>query len=630
MPSLAVKNKSSREGHPEPSLLRVDDLSGGLDLRRSPSLLKGSRARRLRNWSLEEPGALLTYPGWLTRSTSSLASRRLQGGQRVYLSGVTPFLLGADNGSVYKPSDAGVWGASVLSGLHATNDVFFPYDRDMVAVFDGSNVPKKSTDGTTWTQMGITAPPTPPTAAAVAGGSLTDASTYRFSYTYLDSALGAESNASATVDQAVAGANLTVRVTVTASADAQVDVINIYAMDVTGGETVRRFAGTRANTNGTVDISTENWSSADEEPTDHTVPPALAFGVLWKNRWWARHATVKNRLHFSQIFEPQSWPALYFIDIPFEKGDEISAVIAFGDTLVVFGQTTKPFLVIGQTSLDFEVRPSAAAEAGALGPRAVCVIENGIVHAAAEGVFIFDGASDRLLSYDIDPGWRDMMTRSATTDLQRVPLVYDRMRKEVRIAAPRLYPYGSTGEWILDLNRTRLQEVPAWTSTDRAIGGYISWDGNESTLGNRGRLWSWKAATAELCEEAIGATADGGNMVCDYEGPVFTSSLQMARFTELYGEYEPAAGAFALEVLADGVSVASPSVAITGTLSLYGTGTYGTATYAGAGRRPFVKTLPLRAEGRSVAVRATYTGQAQYRWFNYALSVVSEQTPRGI
>ncbi len=408
------------------------------------------------------------------------------------------------------------------------------------------------------------------------------------------------------------------------------DTIRIYAMDVTGGETVRRFAGSRANTNGTVDISSENWDTADEEPTDHTVPPALAFGVLWKNRWWARHATVKNRLHFTQIFEAQSWPALYFIDIPFEKGDEISAVISFGDTLVVFGQTSKPFLVIGQTSLDFEVRPSAAAEAGALGPRAVCLIENGIIHGSAEGIYIFDGASDRLLSHDIDPGWQDLMSGAATADLQKIPITYHKSRKEVRIAVPRLYPYGTAGEWILDLSRTRLQEVPAWTSTDRNIGGYIQWDGNETTLGNRGRLWSWLDSTVELAEESVGTTADGSNMTCDYEGPTFTTSLQMARFVELYGEFQPTSGTFGLDVLVDGLTVSTPTVAITGNLSLYGSGVYGTATYAGAGRRPFVKMLPLRAEGRSIYVKATYAGQSRFRWYSYAVSVVTELVPRGI
>jgi hypothetical protein len=624
MPSLSKSRSSSG-----PQLLTVQDLSAGVDLRNAPSLMKPNRARRLRDWSLQEPGALLVYPGFASFSTSSLGSRRCQGGRRVYLSGST-FTLAADNGSIYKPSDAGVWGSAVLSGRHATNDIDFPYDRDLVAVLDGSTVPQKSTNGTTWTQMGITAPSVAPTASAVAGGSLTAASTYEASYTFTSSALGTESNASATVQQATAGANLTVRVAVTASADAQVDGINVYVRDVTAGETVRRKYASYANTTTNRDITSNTWGSAAEEPSDHNVPPALSFAVVWKNRWWARDATVKNRIRFTQIFANQSWPATFFIDMPFERGDEVSAMLPIGDTLVVFGLVSKPFLIIGQTSLDFEVRPSASAEAGALGPRAVALIENGIVHAAAEGVYIFDGATDRLLSYDIDPAWTDFVAGTSQADLAKVPVVYHRKRKEVRIGVPRLYPYGTAGEWILDLNRTRIQSTPAWTSTSRTVGGFIHWDGNESTTGNRGRLFSWSNTVAKLFEEATGTSADGANMVADYEGPDFIAGLPMARFLELYGEYQPTAGGFALEVLCDARSIASLSIAIGAGLAKYGTDVYGTATYAGANRQPFVRALPLAAEGRSVSVRATYTGQGAFRWFSYAVSVLAEALPRGL
>ena len=629
MPAITLK--SARGGLALPELLQVSDISAGLDLRKSPSLLKPNRARRLRNWSLSEPGALVVYPGWDLLSTSSLGNVRAQGGQRVYFGSGSPFMLAGYDGSVYKPSDAGVWGAAVLTGLNASNEMYFPHDRDLVAVFDGANVPKKSVDGTTWTQFGITAPSVAPTATAVnAGGTLTDTSVYEFSYSYVDDGLVAESNESATVQVTMATPNLTARVGVTASADPQVDTIYIYARDVTAGETVRRKVASRANTTGTTDVLTESWSSAVEAPTDHTVPPALSFGVLWKNRWWARHATVKNRLHFTQIFEPQSWPALYYIDIPFERGDEISALIAYGDTLVVFGQSSKPFLIIGQTSLDFEVRPSAVAEAGALGPRAVGLIENGIVHAAAEGVYIFDGASDRLLSYDIDPGWRDMVSGSTVADLQRIPVQYHRARKEVRIGVPRLYPYNTAGEWIIDLNRTRLQESPAWTTTDRTVGGYIHWDGNEPSVGNRGRLFSWSNTTGQLYEEAVGTTANGSDMVTDYEGPTFATGLPMARFLQYFDEYEPNAGSFSREVLIDGVSVWSSGGSVGAGQAMYGTGLYGTATYAGAGRRPYVTDLPLEAEGRSLVVRSTYTGQAAFKWFSYATAVLAESLPRGL
>jgi hypothetical protein len=632
MPSLS-RSRSSRSASTDPQLLTVSDLSAGIDLRASPSLIKPNRARRLRNWSLQEPGTLLVYPGWASFSTSSLGSRRLQGAQRVYLSSAT-FSLGADNGNVYKPTDAGVWGSTVLTGLHATNDIYFPHDRDMVGVLDGSNVPKKSTNGSTWTQLGITAPTVAPTAGAVAGGSLTAGNVIEASYTYQDNELSAESNASTTVQATPAGANLRVQVTVTGPADPQVDIINVYARDVTSGETVRRFAGTVANPGSgltaTVDLTSKNWTAAAEEPTDHNVPPALSFAVVWKNRWWARDATVKNRIRFTQIFQNQSWPATFFIDIPFERGDEVAAILPIGDTLVIFGLVSKPFLVIGQTSLDFEVRPSAAAEAGALGPRAVALIENGIVHAAAEGVYIFDGATDRLLSYDIDPGWQDFVAATSQTTLAKTALIYHRKRKELRIAVPRLYPYSTAGEWVLDLNRTREQSTPAWTTTDRTIGGYVHWDGNESTTGNRGRLFSWSDTVAKLFEESTGTTADGSDLATDYEGPAFITGLPVARFLELYGEFQPTAGTFALEVLVDAVSVASLSVNIGAGLSQYGTSTYGTATYAGASRKPFQKMLPLAAEGRSITLRSTYTGQAAFRWFSYAVSVLPEALPRGL
>jgi hypothetical protein len=92
----------------------------------------------------------------------------------------------------------------------------------------------------------------------------------------------------------------------------------------------------------------------------------LSFGVVWKNRWWARSATRTNRLHFTQLFQPQSWPSLFYIDIPFERGDGITALQPLGDALLIFGQT-KIFVIIGQTSLDFEVRPDGGFAGWGLG-----------------------------------------------------------------------------------------------------------------------------------------------------------------------------------------------------------------------------------------------------------------------
>src|SRR3990167_1702322 len=490
-------------------VLEVPDLSGGLDLRRSATLLATDRARELRNLSLSTPGELPVRPGYLAFSTTNLGSSRAQGGQRVYLAD-TQFTLTAWGGQVFRPPDDGSQSSVVeYSTVSEANQVYFPYDRTLVAILDGANRPRKSTGDTTWTRMGIDASTMASTATSLSSGTLSSAE-FEFSYTYKDRGLAHESNESTGLSTITLGSTGAVHLEIPNSSDAQVEAIVIYARNKTAGESVRRKASSFAINGGassTGRIVSPAWSAHDEAPTNHNVPGAYSFATVWKNRWWAADPDVGNRLHFTELFQPQSWPTLFFIDIPFERGDRITALIAQGDTLVVFGQS-KVFLIIGQTSLDFEVKPSAGAQAGALGPRAVCVIENGILHASAEGVFIFDGASDKLLTFDIEPAWRDLVKNTTSALLDLVAMVYDFNYKEVRIAVPRLYPRGGVGEFVLDLNRTRETEVPAWSNTDREIGGYLHWDGSETVAGDRGRLFSWHSSMGRLFEEATGATAN--------------------------------------------------------------------------------------------------------------------------
>ena len=66
---------------------------------------------------------------------------------------------------------------------------------------------------------------------------------------------------------------------------------------------------------------------------------------------------------------------------------------------------------------------------------------------------------------------------------------------------------------MLDLYKTQQQDgSPAWTETDRTIGGYISYDGPEATDGDRGRLFSWHSSHCQVFEEAVGTDADGISM----------------------------------------------------------------------------------------------------------------------
>jgi len=630
MPTKQLKTRSPTLPTQE-QLLEIPDMTGGVNLRSSPTQVEATHARTLVNWQLSEPGALTVFPGHQQFSTTSLGNSRIQGGARVYLSSHT-FLLAGWNGAVYQPTDTGAWGSPVYSTINSTGQVFFPHDRDIVATFDGANAAVKSSNGSSWTAFGIAASTNASTLTQESSGALLNANEYEISYTYRDTDQAHESNGSTALSTITMGSSGSIRAEARGSTDPQVDVVRFYARNVTAGETVRRLISTVANdTTGStlsVQITDSNWSAAVAEPTDHHVPPTLAFGVIWKNRWWAKHATIGNRLHFTQIFQPQSWPATFYLDIPFIGGDKIQALIPMGDTLLVLGNGGI-FLIIGQTSLDLEVRPALNVQDGALGPRAVAVIENGVIHAGASGVYVFDGASDNLLSHDIEPAWRDVVENAAVSDLIRIAVVYHALRHEVRIAVPRRFPAATFGEWVLDLNRTREQESPAWTSTDRPIGGYVLYGGAEETAGDQGRLFSWTDTTGVLFEEATGTTANSSNMLAEYEGPGLGLGWNRARALEVRGEYEPHGGALTHETLVDGVSQGQIGIEIGAGLSVYGTGTYGTAPYAGTGRRMFHKMLPVGAEGRTLTERFTYSGQEAFRLFTYAFAIRPEPRPRG-
>jgi hypothetical protein len=640
MPKTTAKTQAARSAKVYQQL-PVNDMTAGLDLRTAQTLMAHDRARVLVNWSLNQPGALTVRAGYRAFSTTSLGSGRAQGAARIYINTALPspnstaFTLVGYNGGVYQQTDSGGWansGSAWLTGLSTAFEMFFPHDRDLVAVFDSTSIPKKSTNGSSWTRFGILGGTVASTLiGSTEAGQITAATEYEVSYGYKDRDLAHYSNESTVVSTITPASTGSIVVNIPNSTDVQVDAVVVYARNKTAGETIRRKISSgsmSAGVSSTLTITSTNWQSNDEAPTDHTVPGAHSFAVVWKNRWWARSSGVKNRLHFTQLFQPQSWPSLFFLDIPFERGDEIRALMPIGDSLIVFG-TTKIFVIVGQTSLDFEVRPTLDSQGGAFGPRAVCAIENGIVHVDATGVLIFDGATDRLLSQDLEPAIRDLVQNAAVSDLQRIAVAYDVTLKELRVALPRRYPSGTWGEFVLDLTRTNQQRgESAWTETDRTIGGYVQWNGPEANAGNRGRLFSWHSSIARLFEESVGTTANSSHMTASYEGAGLTLGNRTGRWIDVRGEYEPHGGTFTVESVIDGQSQGAKTVNIGAGQATYGTGLYGTAVYAGAGRRQFFTNLPLGAEGRTLVQKMRYIGSEAFKVFSYALGLVPETRGR--
>src|SRR3990167_9739548 len=217
----SVKSHTARANRTY-QLIDVSDLTGGIDLRRAPTLLGPDRSRRCNNFALTSPGELVVRPGYRQFSTTNLGNNRTQGAVRAYLDSTT-FTRLAWDGAVYGLSDAGVLDSTALySAISDTNAVFFPYDRVLVAVMDGANRPRKSTDGVAWTLMGIDAGSTSCTLSSVSSGSLS-ASEFEISFTYKDRGTGHESNGPTTPSTLTLGATGAAHVEVPNSTDAQTD-----------------------------------------------------------------------------------------------------------------------------------------------------------------------------------------------------------------------------------------------------------------------------------------------------------------------------------------------------------------------------------------------------------------------
>ena len=598
----------------------LDAPTGGLDLRTSLTGMDKDRARLLVNVSLAEPGVFVSRPGYrvLTSDTGGiLPPDRIQGAMRAYFRTSIPSQASTSATIFARGTDLGLSSAVEILSLVS--------DGQLVGAFDGvSTVSRKSTNGSSWTRLGIAHGSTGPTLSTLSTGGLSSGE-YGVSWTYKDRDLAYESNGPSESTITLSASSGAINVVVPNSTDPQVEAFIVYARKISAGETVLRKVSSQAQSSGansTLVLTSTNWTTADEIPTTHTLPPVLSFGAAWKSRWWARDGQVSNRLRFTELYLPQAWPASYYVDLPFEKGDEIRALQPFGDTLLVFG-ANKVFQVLGTTNTDFEIRPSLGSRDGAFGPRAVCQLDNGVVHAGANGVHWFDGQGDTLLSDAIDPMWQEILNAAPSSLTIQTAMVEDKRARELRLTSPgyAVLGKGYPGEWVLDLAQFRTARRAVWSMTDRLIHGYAAFDGPESASSLQNLLLSYyNSTTPEIttAEESTGTTANSSALNVQWISRALSIGAHAANWTDLRGEYEPAASTNTLAVQAwiDGSALATVSVGLSSATpsSVYDT------------RRQCYTPMPLHRPGRTFGLNVTAT--APVRLSNLEVGFVPETRPR--
>jgi hypothetical protein len=321
------------------------------------------------------------------------------------------------------------------------------------------------------------------------------------------------------------------------------------------------------------------------------------------------------------------WPVDYYIDLPLTRGDELASMVPLGDILTVLGETGIN-LLSAPTTLEMDVRPALSVETGAFGPRAAIVVEAGIVHAGGAGVYIFNGSQDVNVSADIQTGWRDLVLQMAPVFLGRIALTYQQRLAHVHVAVPRIYPLGIPGEYVLDLVRMKARGHEAWFTTDRNIGGFIPWNGNEPIVGNFGRIFTWPTLTGVINEDQKGAVRGPEPM-----RSLFTTAAHHTQFREtmmVYGyiEYQPADGTLTVDLFVNGRLINTQVFGVSAAVSVYGVAIYGAATYGALGRKKRALMFPLPADGTEFYLRLTYNGTSRFKLFSYGFGSVPEPVIR--
>jgi hypothetical protein len=539
---------------------------GGINRRDSKFLIRDDQSQELLNFIFDEVGRLTKIPGYVSWNADVTAGRML-GGERFYKTGGIKHFFEAHNGNLYEGADGPKTFTTRATTLSSTATYRMKNFRDRLYIVNGVDANRKW-NGSIVTLMGLVAPAGAATAAVGAAGAVTGTG-YTWKVTFVSATM--ESNAgpaSNSINLTAQRADLT---SVPTSADGQVTARRIYR--VLSGGTQYKFVGEIADnvTTTFTDNIADSGLGADV-PVDKNVPPICTFIESFKSRLWlAGDANNPRRLYYSEVFEPEAWPALYFIDIPMVQGDEITAIKVLGDFLVIYGHTGI-YMVFGDNVFEFVVRRSSAA-VGCDSDRTIQDAENVHIYLTHFGVYAFDGATTRRLSEEVGP----LLANINQSQVHRAAAGYHEKRKLYRLSVPTGAATENNQELILDI---RTQQ---WTTTDRAVAHYHILNGP----GDSGQLYTASNTIFRLYEDDTGTTADGVAIRSRWKSKAYTNGP--IDYTKTYRHillwFLATTTVFAVEArLDDSInSVQSFSFSsVTGVGSLYGQGQYGTAVYSGA------------------------------------------------
>lgn len=580
-----------------PNLIGLRDIGAGANLKASRFTIPPNQMVLLENFYLIEDGSLMGRRGMSRWNASSLGAGAVLGGTRAYFAAANQFLA-AHAGTIYKGDDGTKTFASSLTGWNASSSVWFWQYLNFVYASNKVDAPQKY-DGTSWSAMGIAAPGSAPTLAVGAAGTPNGTYTCKvaFKTATIESNAGPASGSVAVVNQQIDISNIPL-----GPAGTTGRVLYFFKSGVSS--TYQKAIEVNDNVTTTATLTTDQPSWTTTALSTNDPPPTGPWiTVLFKNRLWkAGDPNNTRRVSFSQIFVPEAWPSGFYVDVPFSFNDEVTALFVLGDLLLIMGHV-ELYFVVGDTPFSFIVRRNFAPR-GCPSPWAVTKVENTALYFSRFAVLAFDGAQARILSDPIEPHFTGVFPNIAAVNYDaadKTTLAYYDRLKAVAVSFPTGASTSNDTTWWYFLRRQ------GWAKDTRNSRLLITTDGKKDL----GDLYAWDVADGIMrqWDPANVYTDDGISITARFKTGVLTGDHPIAEKVFSWLTFRARPASIVVQVTA---SVDQGAETDNFTLNLlrgavYGTGLYGTATYA-ADFDDFEERFEADMKGRGLSLdcAATY------------------------
>lgn len=279
---------------------------------------------------------------------------------------------------------------------------------------------------------GIDGPTSPPFIGATTGSPGYSTGTYAFVYTYVQkigSTVVQESNPSPSTTKILdgfGGDTLTFRVS-SNSDTTNITHIRSYRSDNGGSYLLDKELVNPGTGNITYDSINATSALGAQVSEDNDTPPMTNRFVIWQDRGWLADDV---NLYYSEKFNLNAWPALNYLPIGTSRDpitvlvasinglgvftqrrryrvmESLEDITAIGDTLPFFGGASNTFIPV-----------LASQSRGVRGLRAAANVEDGVLYASNDGVFITNLAQDDV---EISGSIRGLFNGMSTSNIRYV------------------------------------------------------------------------------------------------------------------------------------------------------------------------------------------------------------------